>query len=41
MAEFKNTHFVHAFVKEDQTGVLVADERALLDEADEHLGFGH
>ena len=34
-------HLVHAVVEEGQAGVLVADEGALLDEADEHLGLGH
>ena len=36
-----HTYFVHAVVKEGQTGVFVAYKRAFLDEADEHLGFGH
>lgn len=34
-------YFVHAVVEEGQAGILVADKGALLDEADEHLGFGH
>lgn len=34
-------YLVDAVVKESQTGVFVADKRALLDEADEHLGLGH
>lgn len=39
---FKRTaYFVHAVVEEGQAGVLVADEGALLNKADEHLGFGH
>lgn len=33
-------YFVNAVVKKGQAGVLVADEGALLDEANEHLGFG-
>lgn len=33
-------HLLHAIVKKGQTGVLVADEGALLDEADENLGLG-
>lgn len=36
-----NTYFVHTVVKEGQTGVFVTDEGAFLDEADEHLSFGH
>lgn len=39
---FQNhTYFVHTVVKEGQTGIFVADKRALLNKADEHLGFGH
>ena len=34
------THLLHAIVKKRQAGVLVADEGALLDEADEYLGLG-
>lgn len=41
MDENVGTHFVNAVVKERQAGVFVADERAFLDEADEHLGLGH
>lgn len=37
----RHTYFVHTVVKESQAGVLIADEGALLDEADEHLRFGH
>lgn len=33
-------HLVHTVVKKRQAGVLVADEGALLDEADEYLGLG-
>lgn len=33
-------HLVHAVVEKRQAGVLVADEGALLDEADEYLGLG-
>lgn len=40
MIKYK-AHFVHAVVEEGQAGVFVTDERALLDKADEHLGFCH
>lgn len=33
-------HLVHTVVEKRQAGVLVADEGALLDEADEYLGLG-
>lgn len=36
-----HTYFVHTVIEEGQTGVFVADKGALLNEADEHLGFGH
>lgn len=34
-------HLVHTLVKERQAGVLIADERTLLDEAAEHLSLDH
>lgn len=35
-----DAHLLHAVVEEGQAGVLVADEGALLDEADEDLSLG-
>lgn len=34
-------HLVNTLVKERQAGVLIADERTLLDEAAEHLSLDH
>lgn len=34
-------HLVNTLIKESQAGVLIADERALLDEAAEHLSLDH
>ena len=36
-----HTYFVHTVIKEGQAGVFVADEGTFLNEADEHLRFGH
>lgn len=36
-----HTYFVNTIIKERQAGIFIADEGALLDKADEHLGFGH
>lgn len=34
-------HLVNTLIKESQAGILIADERALLDEAAEHLSLDH
>lgn len=34
-------HLVDALIKERQAGILIADKRALLDEAAEHLSLDH
>lgn len=34
-------HLINTLIKESQAGVFIADKRALLDEAAEHLGLDH
>lgn len=34
-------HLLNTLIKESQAGVFIADKRALLDEAAEHLGLDH
>lgn len=34
-------YFIHTVIKEGKAGILVTDKRTFLNEANEHLGFGH
>lgn len=38
---FVHIYFIHTVIKEGKAGILVTDKRTFLNEANEHLGFGH